>query len=424
MPFSRKDSAGLGSQKPKRHQRIKLIAGFFFLVAATISPISQSPAQADAPTVSRVSPSSGPLTGGQTVLITGRDFTGTTGVDFGATPATTYALMNDKQIVAVVPASSAGGKVLVEVTNGTGPNTTGAQYDYKAPKITKIEPAWAEEDNAAYVTITGEGLLGTAVGDITFGSTNNPTAIWVISDKQIVVETPVDDTAPDPDIVVNNGIEDVTITRNSVASTASEDTKFLFSPGLPTVTSFTDGTDPATGTDGVAVGQTLTIVGTQMWGVTEVKFGTSRVTNNITVNPAGTNVTVPVPQRSSGPVDVTITNAAGTSVTNLATTFSYYSNSAPTITRIYPEAVDATDSTGGGTILVTGRGLTGVTTSEITLTCSTGTPTATSATAVSDTSLIIVMPDNDDDAATCDLTLENPTDNTKTTTKTAAIRYI
>jgi hypothetical protein len=421
MPFSRKDSASRGRIQTRKSRKTKVIIGLALLLIAALMAGPTLPASAaSAPTVTRVSPSSGPLKGGQTVVVTGVDFTGTTGVKFGTTAATSYAVMNDKQIVAVVPDNATAGKVLVEVTNATGANTTGANYEYKAPKITKVDPGWGKKDADNFITITGEGLDGTVAADVKFG-TDAAQNVWVISDKQIVVQPAKHDGST---VTITDGVTDVVVTRNSVATTPDAKSKFLFTPGLPTVTQLEDGSSTVvTGTDGVAAGSTMTIIGTQLWGLSQVTFGTSRVTNSsdISVNSGGTEATVKVPTRSAGPVDVTVTNAAGTSITNLKTTFSYYSSTAPSITKVYPEAFAKAS---GGTMLVTGRGLTGVTTSEVTLTCATGTPTATSATSISDTSLILVLSANGTNVESCDLKIDNPTDSNLTVTKTAAIRYI
>jgi hypothetical protein len=280
---------------------------------------------------------------------------------------------------------------------------------------------WADNDAATMITISGEGLLGTVAADVKFDN-DIVSNVWVISDKQIVVETPVDNSGTVPD-----GQVDVVVTRNTVASATGDDSKFVFTDGVPTITQLEDGSsNVVTGTDGVAAGSTMTIIGTRLWGVNKVSFGTSRVTAaaDISVAANGNSMTVNVPTRGAGPVQVITTNAAGDSTTNLKTEFSYYSTTAPTITSVYPSAVDKTNTTGGGTVLVTGRGLTGVGTSNVTLTCDAGTPTATSATPISDTSLILVLSHNAGSAATCDMKIDNPTDNTKTVTKTAAIWYV
>ncbi|MDH3296582.1 MAG: IPT/TIG domain-containing protein [Acidimicrobiia bacterium] len=394
-----------------------------FLVVAALLVATQTPpaAAAGEPTVTRVSPTSGPLTAGQVVTITGTGFStvaATGAVKFGAVASASYAVIDDKQIVAVVPAASAGGQVLVEVTNTNGANTTGAKYDYKAPSITKITPGWAKNDASSMVTITGTGFLGTVKADIKFG-TAEALDVWVISDTQIVVKTPVDDQVSSPTIDVPNGVLDVVITRNSVASATDAKSKFLITPGLPTVTQIGD-PSVVKGTDDAAVGTTLTIQGTQMWGVSKVSFGSTSVAPE-SVATDGTSVDVKVPARGNGPVDVVVENAAGKSLVNLNTGFSYYSTQAPTITSVYPNVLDKTTAT-KSTVLISGRGLTGVTASDVTLKCASDV-TPDSATSISDTSLIIVVPGSNA-AETCDVEVKNPTDGTKVTTKTDGVRYV
>lgn len=68
---------------------------------------------------------SGAATGAQ-VTVKGSGFTGTTTVKFGATNATSFAVVSDSALVAVVPAGSAG-SAAVTVTNGVG-NSTALPY--------------------------------------------------------------------------------------------------------------------------------------------------------------------------------------------------------------------------------------------------------------------------------------------------------
>lgn len=358
------------------------------------------------------------MKGGQTIVVTGTGFTGTTAVKFGTTAATSFAVIDDKSIVAVVPDSTTPGKVLIEVTNGVGPNTAGSEYEYKAPTIKKIEPGWAKNDESSFVTITGVGLDGTVKEDVTFGGVD-AVNVWVVSDTTLVVETPVDG-----DDTVDNGVTDVVITRNTVATTPDDDSEFLFTPGIPTISQLGD-TAVVKGTDDAAVGALLTIKGTQLWGVSQVNFGTTKVTAeaDIVVAADGLSMTVKVPTRSNGPIDVVVDNASGSSLTNLDTGFNYYATVAPKLTAVTPSVVDKTDETGGGTVLVTGTGLTGITPSEVKVKCATDiTPTAV--TFVSDTSAVLALPDNGGTAATCDLEIMNPVDNTLITTLEDAIRYV
>jgi hypothetical protein len=55
------------------------------------------------PFISNIQPDSGPPSGGTTVVITGRNFTGASAVRFGATNAASFVVDSDTQITAVSP---------------------------------------------------------------------------------------------------------------------------------------------------------------------------------------------------------------------------------------------------------------------------------------------------------------------------------
>ena len=91
-------------------------------VSGTVSPTaSQSPAGVSSsiavltsvsnasgtPTVTSVSPNSGPTTGGTSVTITGTNLTGATAVKFGTGAATSYTVNSATQITATTPSQSA-----------------------------------------------------------------------------------------------------------------------------------------------------------------------------------------------------------------------------------------------------------------------------------------------------------------------------
>jgi hypothetical protein len=85
------------------------------------------------PTVTGLSPSSGPPAGGTPVTITGTGFTGATAVNFGAAPATSFNVVNATTITAISPpaggpvtASPPPGSVNVTVTTPFGTSAPGA----------------------------------------------------------------------------------------------------------------------------------------------------------------------------------------------------------------------------------------------------------------------------------------------------------
>jgi hypothetical protein len=81
------------------------------------------PGGSSGPSVASVSPRLGPQSGGQQVVLTGSGFEGTTAVWFGSTPAPSFTVVSDTELVATTPPSSspAGVVVRVKTTAGTSP---------------------------------------------------------------------------------------------------------------------------------------------------------------------------------------------------------------------------------------------------------------------------------------------------------------
>lgn len=84
------------------------------------------------PFISSLNPNSGFTSGGNTVIITGGDFTETTSVLFGSTPATSFVVNSDTSITAIAPPGSAG---VVDVTIVT---THGTSFIMPADRFTYI----------------------------------------------------------------------------------------------------------------------------------------------------------------------------------------------------------------------------------------------------------------------------------------------
>lgn len=96
------------------------------------TPITHPDTVAAVPVIYTFTPVGGAAAGGTLVTIKGTGFTGTvavTGVKFGGTNATSWAIVDDNTIVATAPAHTAGAVAIV-VTNATGPSTTGATFLY------------------------------------------------------------------------------------------------------------------------------------------------------------------------------------------------------------------------------------------------------------------------------------------------------
>lgn len=132
-----------------------------------------------------------------------------------------------------------------------------------------------------------------------------------------------------------------------------------------------------------AGGGTVTITGTGLASATGVKFGGQTATFTSTTTATGVSQLVAtVPARAAGTVDVTVTNASGTSPAVAAAKFAYLAP-VPAVTTVSP----ATSVIfGGKPVTVTGTGLTGTKSVKV------GNTTVASFTVGSDTSLTFVAP--------------------------------
>jgi hypothetical protein len=91
------------------------------------------------PTVTGVSPGSGPSVGGNTVTVTGTGFTDASAVSFGSTPATSFTVNSDSSITATVPAGAVGiDDVTVTTPGGTSATSAADQYVYHPTCTTTI----------------------------------------------------------------------------------------------------------------------------------------------------------------------------------------------------------------------------------------------------------------------------------------------
>jgi hypothetical protein len=85
------------------------------------------------PAVTELAPTSGPSTGGTSVSIIGSNLTGATAVDFGATPAASFAVNSSTFITATAPAASAGTvDVTVRTAQGTSATSGSDHYTFVA----------------------------------------------------------------------------------------------------------------------------------------------------------------------------------------------------------------------------------------------------------------------------------------------------
>ena len=158
------------------------------------------------PTVTGISPASGPLAGGTMVTITGTDLADATAVKFGATAATTFFISNTgTQIVLNSPAGSAGTvDVTVVTAGGTSATSSADLFTYAAvPTVTGISPTAGPLAGGTAVTITGTNLAGATA--VKFGATAATTFLIGDTGTQIVFNSPAASAGPVDVTVVTAG---------------------------------------------------------------------------------------------------------------------------------------------------------------------------------------------------------------------------
>jgi IPT/TIG domain len=162
---------------------------------------------ASVPTISSLSPASGPTAGGTVVTIAGTDLIGATDVEFGSTPATSFTVEGPTQITATAPPGSTGTVDVTVTTPGGASPTSGAdQYTYAAvPTISGISPSSGPPAGGTSVTISGTDLSGAS--DVEFGGTL-ATSFTRDSATQITANSPA-----------GAGTVDVTVTTPGGTST-------------------------------------------------------------------------------------------------------------------------------------------------------------------------------------------------------------
>jgi hypothetical protein len=212
-----------------------------------------------APAVTWVSPASGPMAGGTTVLIFGNNFTGATQVAFGEIDAPSFTVNSATQITATSPGQVAGS---VDITVTT-PSCVSAldpadQFVYRAvaPVVASISPNNGPTAGGTAVTISGTDLTGAY--SVLFGTAQALT-VQAVSDTSVVAVSPL----------ATAGIVDVTVATVNGASATSSADQFTYNStaDTPAVTSLSPSSGPASG------GTAVTITGTALTGAFAVMFG-------------------------------------------------------------------------------------------------------------------------------------------------------
>ena len=202
-------------------------------------PVPNAVERGSAPTVTWVSPSSGPAAGGTSVTISGTGFASGATVYFGPAPATNVSVASPTSITATSPAGTRTVDVTVTVAGQTSATSSANQLSYQArPTVTGVSPSSGPAAGGTSVTISGTGFASGAT--VYFGPAP-ATNVSVASPTSITATSPAGTRTVDATVTVagqtsaTSSADQFSYQATSVTATAS------VSP-----TSYTGGDCPAT----------------------------------------------------------------------------------------------------------------------------------------------------------------------------------
>ena len=285
------------------------------------------------PTVSAVSPSSGPTSGGTSITITGTGFvSGATVVigqgkgTTGAIAATSVTVVSPTEITAATGGGALAGTFNVFVTSpaGTSGANSGDLFAYEpesAPTVSAVSPSSGPTSGGTSITITGTGFVSGAT--VVIGQGKGTTG--AIAATSVTVVSPTEITAATGGGALA-GTFNVFVTSPAGTSGANSGDLFAYEPeSAPTVSAVSPSSGPTSG------GTSITITGTGFVSGATVVIGQGKGTTGAI---AATSVTVVSPTEITaatgggalaGTFNVFVTSPAGTSGANSGDDFSYTS---------------------------------------------------------------------------------------------------
>ena len=224
------------------------------------------------PTVTSITPNSGPTTGSTPVTIHGTGFYGggsssaVSSVTIGGNSAASVSVTSDTTLTATTPTGSAGTVDVVVITSGGSATLTNGftYYDVPVPTVTSITPNSGPTTGSTPVTIHGIGFYGggssSAVSSVTIGG-NSAASVSVTSDTTLTATTPTGSA----------GTVDVVVITSGGSATLTNGFTYYNIP-VPTVASITPNSGPTT------VSTPVTIHGTGFYG-----GGSSSAVSSVTI---------------------------------------------------------------------------------------------------------------------------------------------
>ena len=253
-----------------------------------------SAARSKLPSIKVITPQHGPVAGGTTVEIIGRNFGGVTNVSFGGTPSSLVTPVSQNAVLALSPAGVGTVDITVTASAGTSLVVPADEFTYvTTPSIQKLTPRGGTTLGGNNVTITGSGFTGATA--VSFGTTA-AASFLVESDQEIIAVSPAEPAGNVP----------VSVTAPTGSTPPDPADIYSFSLQVPVITSVAPDFGSTSG------GTTVTITGRKFVHVSAVDFGSTPAASYTVTNVKSITAVAPP---GSGTVDVTVTNNSGASGT-------------------------------------------------------------------------------------------------------------
>jgi len=292
------------------------------------------------PTVTGLSVTQGSTSGGDSLVVSGSNFTGATAVYVGGV-ASQFTVTSATAISVTTPAHSVGtGDVVVVGPGGSSATSAADRYTYlmPTPVVTGLSVQSGPAVGGTAIAITGSNFGGAVV--VSFGGIGVMGFTVNSAGTSISVVTPADVA----------GVADVRVTTIGGTSAISTADQFNFI-GPPTITALDIAQGPTSG------GTTVKLSGANLNQATAVFFG-SVAAQSFVINQDGTISAVAPGVASSVPLmrDISVVTPSGASATGSADQFTYYPP--PAVMSLSRSSGPAA---GGGQIVVSGSNLSAAT---------------------------------------------------------------
>ena len=331
---------------------------------------------ATTPTVTGVSPSTGPTAGGTTVTVTGTHFTGATSVHFGTTPGTGLVVNSPTSITIVSPVDPAAAVDVTVTTSGGGTSAANPpkdQFTFLPPSGVAVVGSFASTSGSVTTMADDPQLLGDVL--VVFAQRASGTTVTAVSGGGVTTWHKAvqfaGSTGADEELwygtVTSTGSSTITFTwSTSITGHTAEYGAQEFTAGLGAGTVWSlDKTGTLNGASGTSIPfPSLTAAGTG-----ELYFGYT-VPNDTAVSGTTSGFTYAVtPEDNIATYDTSVSGtvaptasqspaSTASSVALLLTASGGTPPPAPTVTGLSPSS----GSTGGGTtVTLTGTNFTGAT---------------------------------------------------------------